>query len=240
SCSSILILRFFSGKLKTRWSGPFTITEVYSYDTAKLAHADGLNFKVNCHRLKHYYGGDVPPMVTSPVVVEGSMQQTINELTALCTSLQRQHSELLVQFQAQEVEINKLKARVKILEDNQGVIGARSVDDAPIKGRRIDEEEGTTGRVSSDTKKIRMDEGDVAVERTSEDTEEMATVLTSMDAATVLTSRTAKEIPTGSGSIPTAGAKVSTGSDVVPTASPVFATATVVTPYSRRKGKKSW
>nr|GEV27896.1 reverse transcriptase domain-containing protein [Tanacetum cinerariifolium] len=52
----------FFGKLKTRWSGPFTITEVYPYVTAKLAHPDGLNFKVNCHCLKHYYGGDVPPM----------------------------------------------------------------------------------------------------------------------------------------------------------------------------------
>nr|GFA06174.1 reverse transcriptase domain-containing protein [Tanacetum cinerariifolium] len=56
-------LKIFSGKLKTRWSGPFTITEVYPYGTAKLAHADGSNFKVNCHRLKHYYGGDVPPIV---------------------------------------------------------------------------------------------------------------------------------------------------------------------------------
>nr|GEU56673.1 reverse transcriptase domain-containing protein [Tanacetum cinerariifolium] len=56
-------LKIFFGKLKTRWSGPFTITEVYPYGTAKLAHTDGSNFKVNCHRLKHYYGGDVPPMV---------------------------------------------------------------------------------------------------------------------------------------------------------------------------------
>nr|GEX70776.1 hypothetical protein [Tanacetum cinerariifolium] len=124
---------------------------------------------------------DTKPRVTSPAAVEGT----------------------------QEVEINKLKARVKILEDNQGVIRARSADDTPIKGRRIDEEE-----------------------------EEMATVLTSMDATTVLASGTAKEIPTGSGSIPTAGVEVPTGSDVVPTASRVFATATVVTPYSRRKGKK--
>nr|GEV37620.1 reverse transcriptase domain-containing protein [Tanacetum cinerariifolium] len=55
-------LKIFFGKLKTCWSGPFTITEVYPYGTAKLSHADGLNFKVNYHRLKHYYGGDVPPM----------------------------------------------------------------------------------------------------------------------------------------------------------------------------------
>ncbi|GJY93933.1 reverse transcriptase domain-containing protein [Tanacetum coccineum] len=53
----------FIGKLKSRWSGPFTITEVYPYGTAKLSHADGSNFKVNCHRLKHYYGGDTPPLV---------------------------------------------------------------------------------------------------------------------------------------------------------------------------------
>ncbi|GJU09968.1 reverse transcriptase domain-containing protein [Tanacetum coccineum] len=56
-------LKIFSGKLKSRWSGPFTITEVYPYGTAKLSHADGSNFKVNCHRLKHYYGGDAPPLV---------------------------------------------------------------------------------------------------------------------------------------------------------------------------------
>ncbi|GJT69748.1 reverse transcriptase domain-containing protein [Tanacetum coccineum] len=56
-------LKIFSGKLKSRWSGPFKITEVYPYGTAKLSHADGSNFKVNCHRLKHYYGGDTPPLV---------------------------------------------------------------------------------------------------------------------------------------------------------------------------------
>nr|GEW07889.1 hypothetical protein [Tanacetum cinerariifolium] len=55
-------LKIFSIKLKTCWSGPFTITKVYPYGTTKLSHADGSNFKVNCHRLKHYYGGDVPPM----------------------------------------------------------------------------------------------------------------------------------------------------------------------------------
>nr|GFA96228.1 reverse transcriptase domain-containing protein [Tanacetum cinerariifolium] len=50
------------GKLKSRWSGPFTISEIYPYGTAKLVHPDGCNFKVNCHRLKHYHGGDPPPM----------------------------------------------------------------------------------------------------------------------------------------------------------------------------------
>nr|GFB37913.1 reverse transcriptase domain-containing protein [Tanacetum cinerariifolium] len=55
-------LKIFLGKLKSRWSGPFTISEIYHYGTAKLIHPDGCNFKVNCHRLKHYHGGDPPPL----------------------------------------------------------------------------------------------------------------------------------------------------------------------------------
>nr|GFA88592.1 hypothetical protein [Tanacetum cinerariifolium] len=55
-------LKIFSGKLKSRWSGPFTIAKIYPYETAKLVHPDGCNFKVNCHRLKHYHGGDPPPL----------------------------------------------------------------------------------------------------------------------------------------------------------------------------------
>nr|GEU42463.1 reverse transcriptase domain-containing protein [Tanacetum cinerariifolium] len=55
-------LKIFSGKLKSRWSGPFTIFEIYPYRTAKLIHPDGCNFKVNCHRLKHYHRGDPPPL----------------------------------------------------------------------------------------------------------------------------------------------------------------------------------
>nr|GEY63884.1 reverse transcriptase domain-containing protein [Tanacetum cinerariifolium] len=55
-------LKIFLGKLKSRWSGSFTISEVYPYETAKLTHSDGFNFKVNCHRLKHYHGGDPPPL----------------------------------------------------------------------------------------------------------------------------------------------------------------------------------
>nr|GEY96286.1 reverse transcriptase domain-containing protein [Tanacetum cinerariifolium] len=55
-------LKIFLGKLKSRWSGLFTISEIYPYGTTKLIHPDGCNFKVNCHRLKHYHGGDPPPL----------------------------------------------------------------------------------------------------------------------------------------------------------------------------------
>nr|GFD05931.1 hypothetical protein [Tanacetum cinerariifolium] len=78
-------------------------------------------------------------------------------------------------------------SRVKVLEDREGVAATRSRDDAPIKGGSMD-----------------MDEGEAATERISDDTEEMATILTSMDAATVLAGGI-DDVPTGSGFIPTAG-----------------------------------
>nr|GEW37377.1 putative ribonuclease H-like domain-containing protein [Tanacetum cinerariifolium] len=87
------------------------------------------------------------------------------ELTDFCTSLQRQQSELVSKFAAQALEITELKARVKFLEDRQGEGIKLSGDDAPIKGRRLDEEEVATERVSSNTEEIRLDEGEVAAER---------------------------------------------------------------------------
>ncbi|GKF00353.1 reverse transcriptase domain-containing protein [Tanacetum coccineum] len=56
-------LKIFSEKLKTRWSGPFTITKVFPYGTIELSQPDGPNFKVNGHRLKYYIRGDLPPKV---------------------------------------------------------------------------------------------------------------------------------------------------------------------------------
>ncbi|GKE49204.1 reverse transcriptase domain-containing protein [Tanacetum coccineum] len=55
--------KMFSGKLKSRWTRPFTVTHVFPYGTIELSQADGPNFKVNGHRLKHYFRGDIPPMV---------------------------------------------------------------------------------------------------------------------------------------------------------------------------------
>nr|GEV85775.1 ribonuclease H-like domain-containing protein [Tanacetum cinerariifolium] len=91
---------------------------------------------------------------------------------------------------AQELEINSLKARIKLLEDKDRRVAEHSRDDALIKGRRLDV-------------------GEEAAERWFY-----------------------------SYCWPPA-AEVSTGSDVVPTAGPIFATATMVTPYTRRKGKET-
>nr|GEV87559.1 reverse transcriptase domain-containing protein [Tanacetum cinerariifolium] len=56
-------LKIFSGKLKTRWTGPFTIVHVFPYGTIELSQPDGYNFKVNGHHVKHYFGGDIPQLV---------------------------------------------------------------------------------------------------------------------------------------------------------------------------------
>ncbi|GJT90840.1 reverse transcriptase domain-containing protein [Tanacetum coccineum] len=58
-------LKIFSDKLKSRWSGPFMVAEVFPYGTAELSQLDGSNFKVNGHWIKHYYGGDIPAMDVS-------------------------------------------------------------------------------------------------------------------------------------------------------------------------------
>nr|GFA27657.1 reverse transcriptase domain-containing protein [Tanacetum cinerariifolium] len=53
-------LKIFLRKLKTHWSGPFTITQVFPYGTVELSQPEVPNFKVNGHRVKHYFGGDIP------------------------------------------------------------------------------------------------------------------------------------------------------------------------------------
>ncbi|GKF65592.1 hypothetical protein Tco_0192109, partial [Tanacetum coccineum] len=38
-------LKIFSGKLKTRWTGPFIVTQVFHYGTVELSSTNGPNFK---------------------------------------------------------------------------------------------------------------------------------------------------------------------------------------------------
>nr|GEV88785.1 reverse transcriptase domain-containing protein [Tanacetum cinerariifolium] len=56
-------LKIFSGKLKTHWSGPFTIAQVFPCGTVELSQPDGPNFKVNGHCVKHYFRRDIPSKV---------------------------------------------------------------------------------------------------------------------------------------------------------------------------------
>ncbi|GJY16713.1 hypothetical protein Tco_0387135 [Tanacetum coccineum] len=38
-------LKIFSGNLKTRWTGPFTVAQVFPYGAVELSQTDGPNFK---------------------------------------------------------------------------------------------------------------------------------------------------------------------------------------------------
>ena len=51
-------LKLFPRKLKSRWSGEFTVTQVFPYGGAKIMHLEKGTFKVNTQQLKPYFGGE--------------------------------------------------------------------------------------------------------------------------------------------------------------------------------------
>ncbi|XP_073014533.1 uncharacterized protein [Primulina eburnea] len=60
-------LRLFPGKLKSRWSGPFTVEKVYPHGAIELKCKNGETFKVNGQRVKHYFGNEVRHMDNIPL-----------------------------------------------------------------------------------------------------------------------------------------------------------------------------
>nr|GEU65145.1 synaptobrevin, longin-like domain protein [Tanacetum cinerariifolium] len=182
------------------------------FDTMLVPQGEGSGTPIEPHHTPSPKSSALPPVADEPA----SLLRDVSQGEACLTGSS------LDAKQDRELEINSLKARIKMLEDKDRGVAEHSGDDALIKGRRLDV-------------------GEEAAKRVSDDTKDMSTVLTSMDAATVLSSGVV-EVPTGSGSIPTTGSPatgVPTSSDVVPTAGLIFATATIVTPYTRRKGKET-
>ena len=51
-------LKLFRGKLKSRWSGPFTVTKVFSHGGAQVTHHEKGTFTVTTQRLKPYFRGE--------------------------------------------------------------------------------------------------------------------------------------------------------------------------------------
>ena len=51
-------LKLFSGKLKSRWLGPFKVVNVYPHGAVDIANDKGEIFKVNGHRPKPYLIND--------------------------------------------------------------------------------------------------------------------------------------------------------------------------------------
>ncbi|XP_070022692.1 uncharacterized protein [Nicotiana sylvestris] len=49
-------LRMFLGKLKFKWSGPFKVVNVTPFGALDLKNKNYEMFRVNGHRVKHYFG----------------------------------------------------------------------------------------------------------------------------------------------------------------------------------------
>nr|GEX59567.1 reverse transcriptase domain-containing protein [Tanacetum cinerariifolium] len=128
---------------------------------------------------------------------EGSMQQRLHELMKLCTILQRQQSQMADKIKDQDIEISGLKARVKSLKDKERRREEPIREDALITGGIIDIGE----ELRRNWEQIR---------KRSNDTEEMVNVLSSIEAANILSS--------GGVAFPTAGVPIVSGS--FPTSKP--------------------
>jgi hypothetical protein len=77
-------LRFFAGKLLSKWEGPFVIEEVYRSGAVKIASLkDDTTKVVNGQRLKHYISRDsynevvnVIQMITPEEFIKEHMQES--------------------------------------------------------------------------------------------------------------------------------------------------------------------
>ena len=64
-------LRFFAGKLLSKWEGPYVIEEVYRSSAIKINNFEGTNPRVvNGQRIKHYISGN-------PINVETNVIETV-------------------------------------------------------------------------------------------------------------------------------------------------------------------
>ncbi|KAK4733611.1 hypothetical protein R3W88_007872 [Solanum pinnatisectum] len=49
-------LRLFPSKHKSKWTGPFNVTQVFPHGAVELENKEGIRFKENGHRIKVYMG----------------------------------------------------------------------------------------------------------------------------------------------------------------------------------------
>jgi hypothetical protein len=82
-------LRFFAGKLLSKWEGPFVTEEVYRSGAVKIASLkDNTTQVVNGQRLEHYISGDsynedgnVIKMITMEEFIKEHMQETAESVS---------------------------------------------------------------------------------------------------------------------------------------------------------------
>ncbi|XP_070040851.1 uncharacterized protein [Nicotiana tomentosiformis] len=73
-------LRLFLGKLKSRWSGPFSVVEIHPTGAIEIAAAnDSRAFRVNGHMLKHYLGMEDAKVVSVTHLLEPQRNEYASE-----------------------------------------------------------------------------------------------------------------------------------------------------------------
>ena len=50
-------LHLFPGKLKSKWTGPYTVTQIFPHGAVELETKEGVRFKVNGQRIKKSISG---------------------------------------------------------------------------------------------------------------------------------------------------------------------------------------
>ena len=76
-------LRFFAGKLLSKWEGPYVIEEVYRSGAIKINNFKGTNPRVvNGQRIKHYIS-------SNPIIVETNIIETVTPEEYIRDSFQK-------------------------------------------------------------------------------------------------------------------------------------------------------
>ncbi|XP_073313540.1 uncharacterized protein [Primulina huaijiensis] len=102
-------LRLFSGKLKSRWSGPFVISKVYPSGAVELQVGKDGTFTINAQRLKHYMGGTVEPQLGINCQSQAAVAPVVREFYA--NAVERSDSKAFVRGKLVDfssVEINRV------------------------------------------------------------------------------------------------------------------------------------
>nr|GEV12756.1 hypothetical protein [Tanacetum cinerariifolium] len=110
---------------------------------------------------------------TSPLG-DDSQGEAFLTVSGLEAEQDRENNEMVSKIAAQDLEITSLKAKIKLPEDKDGGGAEPSGEDATINGRSLE-----TGEEAGVEKSTKIG---------SNDTEELVNVLTSLDAASILTS----------------------------------------------------
>nr|GEY71601.1 reverse transcriptase domain-containing protein [Tanacetum cinerariifolium] len=94
--------------------GPFPITKVFPYGTVELSQPDSPNFKANGHRVKHYFGGDVPQLEEDHSSSSSSYDNDVAPYSKACSkayaTLQSHYDKLTVNFRMSQFDVLSYKS----------------------------------------------------------------------------------------------------------------------------------